>query len=361
MDKYVTKIDMKNNNSSQVLILKKIKPNSKILEIGSSIGYMTKFLKNELNCLVDIIEIDKEAGLKAKEFANKSFIGEDLGNVENYRWYEELKNEKYDYIILADVLEHLFDTKKILNHCYNILSDSGSILVSLPNISHNSIIINLLKNEFKYSKLGLLDETHIRFFTPSSFNEILKFCNLLPISLEGTYLLPQESEFKNDYSMLNPYQKFLMLNNEFGHLYQFIYEIKKTSFVEKNAISFTKNIKPLNFEIAELFIWEIFDNSYSENKKISLKYPLGIKKELIFDLQNFKNIIKLRFDPLKDLKFSPKIKAFEIFDDNSKKELLIEHSYKDIGGFLETGDDPQFEIRNFSSEIKRLEIIFEGI
>ena len=82
-----------------------------------------------------------------------------------------LTKEDFDLIICADVLEHLYDPWKILFALRNNLVPDGRILVSIPNIQHISIINNLLNGNWTYSKYGLLDATHIRFFTLS---EIIK-------------------------------------------------------------------------------------------------------------------------------------------------------------------------------------------
>ena len=70
----------------------------------------------------------------------------------------------FDYIIVADVLEHLINPLPVLNKLKNYLNKSGKIIISLPNISHCSIKLSLLNGTFNYYECGILDETHLRFF-----------------------------------------------------------------------------------------------------------------------------------------------------------------------------------------------------
>lgn len=62
-------------------------------------------------------------------------------------------------------MEHLHDPAEVLRRVKILLSDEGVILLSVPNIAHNAILLELMQNEFPYKKVGLLDDTHIHFFT----------------------------------------------------------------------------------------------------------------------------------------------------------------------------------------------------
>ena len=82
-----------------------------------------------------------------------------------------LKKECFDLIICADILEHLYDPWKILFDLRDYLTPDGKILASIPNVQYINHIINFLHGNWKYDDNGLLDVTHIRFFT---LNEIAK-------------------------------------------------------------------------------------------------------------------------------------------------------------------------------------------
>ena len=136
MGNYDFELDLKSVNTMSV-INEWIKKETNILEFGPANGRLTKYLKYEKNCTVTIVELDEESGKEAKQFATKSYIGKKYGDIENFYWTKS--KQKFDYIIFADVLEHLSNPQKVLEVCKNMLKPSGRILVSIPNVTHNSI------------------------------------------------------------------------------------------------------------------------------------------------------------------------------------------------------------------------------
>ena len=143
--KYDFDLDLTNSNSL-LLILEQIRRGSVVLEFGPANGRMTKYLKQELDCDVYLAEIDEEAGKQALLYGKDLVIGD----VENFEWFERYRDIKFDYIVFADVLEHLRDPKTVLDRCKLLLKHEGSVLLSVPNLAHNSVLINLMNNEFEY-------------------------------------------------------------------------------------------------------------------------------------------------------------------------------------------------------------------
>ena len=77
----------------------------------------------------------------------------------------------FDVISFADVLEHMYDPWEAMVLAKELLSERGKCVFQIPNMGHRSIIGGLLSNRFDYELMGLLDVTHIRFFTPGSFED----------------------------------------------------------------------------------------------------------------------------------------------------------------------------------------------
>lgn len=133
-----------------------------ILDVGCSKGKFLKLVKQKTNAEtwgIDMIETDKE---------NKEYIDNFIqGNVETV--LKELPNEYFDCITFNDVLEHLLEPKDILEKIVIKLKDDGIILASIPNFR---FIFNLyeilIKRDWQYKIEGILDSTHIRFFTKKS-------------------------------------------------------------------------------------------------------------------------------------------------------------------------------------------------
>jgi 2-polyprenyl-3-methyl-5-hydroxy-6-metoxy-1,4-benzoquinol methylase len=79
-----------------------------------------------------------------------------------------LKGRRFDYIFLLDVLEHLTDPSKVLQDLHQIADPETRIIISVPNVANIYIRLNLLFGRFEYSNRGILDRTHVRFFTKAS-------------------------------------------------------------------------------------------------------------------------------------------------------------------------------------------------
>lgn len=139
-----------------------------ILEIGSSTGYMSRaFLQND--CIVDTIEKDKKAFLKSPKEVRKKF----LQSIEDPN-VGKILNKDYDFIILADVLEHLVDPAKVLRILQKIATEKTQLLICMPNIASWIMRKQLfLKGDFEYRQSGLLDKTHLHFYTVNSLPKLL--------------------------------------------------------------------------------------------------------------------------------------------------------------------------------------------
>ena len=107
------------------------------------------------------LEINQNAAKIASKIANVR-----QGNIEDQQIPFE---EKFDYILFGDVLEHLRNPEGTISYCRKYLTSQGKIITSIPNLMHYSVIRELLKGNFEYTSTGLLDRTHIHFFT---YNEI---------------------------------------------------------------------------------------------------------------------------------------------------------------------------------------------
>lgn len=135
-----------------------------VLEVGCDMGANLLGIKNEyINCDIYGLEINNNSVEIGKHMADIRY-----GNVE-----EEKINfgVQFDYIIFGDVLEHLHNPQQVVRYCRKLLKENGRIIASIPNLMHISVMKQLLQGEFRYTDVGLLDKTHIHFFT---FKEIIR-------------------------------------------------------------------------------------------------------------------------------------------------------------------------------------------
>ena len=148
-------------------ILALIPQNAKsILDLGCGTGELGKALKQRQSCLVDGIEINKEAANAAKQ--NLDHVFTDNLN----RFDPSFLSRKYDTLIFADILEHLIAPWLVLKKFTSVLEDNGVVIASIPNIAHPWIVSQLQKGLFRYELAGLLDVTHLRFFTKTTIGQL---------------------------------------------------------------------------------------------------------------------------------------------------------------------------------------------
>lgn len=218
----MSKYNYLNRNGSHGIILEQIKPGSTVLELGCATGYMTKYMSEELGCVTDIVEIDADACKTASQYARNAFCG----NLDDNGWWAYYRREKYDYILFADVLEHLKDPYTVLDLAVTLLKDDGRVIISIPNVCHNDIIIQMYYNHWKYSGLGLLDNTHIRFWGKDELEGMVYGRGLMVENWKSVTVQTQCTEqrfpMKVDDDLINMLRK-----REYGDVYQWIVICRK--------------------------------------------------------------------------------------------------------------------------------------
>jgi len=229
------------NDSHSIIVNHILKDNKKgiCLDVGCNTGAIGNCL-SKFGYKVDGIEYDKYffEQLKANNFYNSiyNFSVSNFDSKEFIDFYNS--NVKYDYIIFADVLEHLVNPAEVLYKLSLKLKQNGKIIVSIPNIMHIDIISNLIDGKFNYNDEGILDNTHLRFFTDSSFIDMInnieqkEKINYAVKKIGVTKVMPTYVDKKN--SVL-----FNLKNNINDYsVIQYLYEISisknKQKRVEKN-------------------------------------------------------------------------------------------------------------------------------
>lgn len=168
------------------LIIKRIKNNSKVLDVGCSTGDLGKILIERKNCKVYGIEIKKEAAKIAMKKGYKKVIICDLDYVKKLPFPAKF----FNYIIFADILEHLKDPSNILKEFQTYLKDEGQIICSIPNICNWYSRLKIFFGIWKYERSGIFDQTHLRFFSVKTAHEFIKNSNLKIKEVEYTGNFP---------------------------------------------------------------------------------------------------------------------------------------------------------------------------
>jgi 2-polyprenyl-3-methyl-5-hydroxy-6-metoxy-1,4-benzoquinol methylase len=153
--------------------------NKRVLELGPAAGAFTRALVAQ-GCRVVGIEVDAAAAADVEGIAERVIVG-DLSDPEVVAG--AIDDERFDVVVGGDVLEHLPDPLRVLRACRDALKPGGYVVLSLPNIAHADVKLQLLDGRFPYRDTGLLDRTHLRFFTLEAIHELLHDAGLLPVDL----------------------------------------------------------------------------------------------------------------------------------------------------------------------------------
>ena len=214
---YDLTVDPDAENNTHAFALAMVGHNKRVLEVGCATGYFTKVLA-ERGCKVVGMEIDRDAAAVAEEWAERVVVG----NVGDPHVWESVDDESFDVITFGDVLEHLRDPLAVLQIAVRKLKASGFVVTSLPNVAHGDVRLALLHGSFQYRETGLLDRTHVRFFTLQSIRQMLREAGLVVVDTQRVVMPLFQSELglqREDYPDLVVEE--LQADTEF-ETYQFV-------------------------------------------------------------------------------------------------------------------------------------------
>jgi len=131
-------------------------------------------------------------------------------------------DQKFDVVVAADVLEHLYDPWNTLRRMAPLINPDGYLVISLPHVGHAAVMSCLINGDFEYRDWGLLDRTHIRFFGLKNIEALFAQASLKIIEARYVITAPEDTEFATGWSMLSaPVQEALMSSNH-SEVYQVV-------------------------------------------------------------------------------------------------------------------------------------------
>ena len=160
-----------------------------VLELGSATGYVTRLLSQERGCTVTGVEYMPEAAERARPFAQRLIVGD----VEAPEVLAQLTGP-YDVILAGDLLEHLRAPERLLAALRPALAPGGGWVISVPNVAHWSVRKELLLGRFDYTARGIMDRSHLRWFTRRSLARMLAAAGYRVQRLSGVYTLPLQDQ-----------------------------------------------------------------------------------------------------------------------------------------------------------------------
>jgi O-antigen biosynthesis protein len=159
------------DNCFNEYVFSEVNEKSTCLDVGCWTGNLGEELIRKKGCVVDGMDINEEALEKAKNRGYRNVFEVDLSSKGDLSEIQE----KYDFIIFSDVLEHLAEPGNALENMRGFLKDNGQIIVSVPNIAFLQVRLALLFGRFDYNPGGgIMDESHLRFFTLKSIRRLVR-------------------------------------------------------------------------------------------------------------------------------------------------------------------------------------------
>ncbi|KYC39083.1 methyltransferase [Scytonema hofmannii PCC 7110] len=170
-------------NLSVKKMLRLVGENKQVVDFGCATGYFARWLTHR-GCQVTGVEINSNAAQVAKSYCEQVIVAD----LDFTSLVEILPNQTFDVAVFGDVLEHLRDPWRVLQQARQILKPEGYVVVSIPNIAHGAIRLALLQGRFEYMAQGILDNTHLRFFTYRTVKELLESSGYFIDVMERTKL-----------------------------------------------------------------------------------------------------------------------------------------------------------------------------
>jgi len=178
----------------------------RVLDLGCACGDLGVVLKSAVAAEMFGVEYNAESAKIARDSGSyvvvKSIDIEQLRAVDVPAW-----QGYFDYVVCADVLEHLRNPTAALAEVVQFLKPGGSLIASIPNVSNINVKAQLLQNRFNYTPSGILDETHLRWFTRHSIGEMLADVRLKV--LQSAFTLADQAYWMeyDPWQRLSPYER----------------------------------------------------------------------------------------------------------------------------------------------------------
>jgi 2-polyprenyl-3-methyl-5-hydroxy-6-metoxy-1,4-benzoquinol methylase len=216
--KYDYQIDL-DDDSAQARVLRMVGQGKRVLEIGAGRGAMTRILREAFNCRMTALEIDEESIQVLTPLCERVF----RTDLNDPSWSQALQNEGgFDVVVVADVLEHLYDPWSALQQTKGLIGTDGYLVVSLPHAGHHAILASLLDENFEYRETGLLDKTHIRFFAMKNIQDLFDGSGLAIVDAQFVIRFPESTELSDSWGKIPASTRIALLRNKFGMVYQVV-------------------------------------------------------------------------------------------------------------------------------------------
>jgi 2-polyprenyl-3-methyl-5-hydroxy-6-metoxy-1,4-benzoquinol methylase len=215
---YARQVNPADVNNAHTLVGLMVPGGAQVLDVGAGVGAVARFLV-ERGCQVWGVEIDREAARQAARWC----VRVSVGDVEELDIEREFPDQSFTTILCLDVLEHLRDPVGTLRRLMQRLEPGGQILISLPNITHASVRLQLLHGQFPRTDVGLLDRTHLHFFDRAAALRLLSDAGLSVVEDLRVVKGPEETEIPLELGRLTDELVQAATDGPDAYTYQFVF------------------------------------------------------------------------------------------------------------------------------------------
>jgi 2-polyprenyl-3-methyl-5-hydroxy-6-metoxy-1,4-benzoquinol methylase len=203
-----TPFDFNDHNDSHVLAVASVPPGSRVLDVGCGDGFVAGLLKDR-GCTVVGIDVDPTAIEIASHACDRAVVVDLESHLEAQLaaifGADPDSPEQFDVVLFLDVVEHLRQPESVVSAITSTyLAPHGRAIFSIPNVGHGAVRLALLNGNFEYTEHGLLDYTHLKFFTRSSVRSLVAKAGLCPVVETTTQRAIDGTEIPVDLDQVDP-------------------------------------------------------------------------------------------------------------------------------------------------------------
>jgi SAM-dependent methyltransferase len=169
------------------------------------------------------IEYDAQSAEHAREWLEQLVIA----NLEHADWLECIAG-RFDIILAADVIEHLRNPAAVLRQFGDLLGDEGELVISVPNVGHAGVIAELLCGHFDYKETGILDETHLRFYTWKSLEAQLNEAGFEVVHRETVNAPGSHEQFFGHWVKLPVAMREMLERHPLANVFQYVVKARRS-------------------------------------------------------------------------------------------------------------------------------------
>jgi 2-polyprenyl-3-methyl-5-hydroxy-6-metoxy-1,4-benzoquinol methylase len=209
-------VDLDDLNSPHTLAVLSVAPGASVLDIGCGPGVVARALATR-GCRVWGLEIDPRKAALARHHCVEVVEAD----VESAPLSSLFGGMTFDAVLYLDVLEHLREPAPVLAGSTDVLAPGGSVLLSIPNVTHGALRLELLKGRFRYRNSGLLDRGHLRFFDAEAVHQVIRQAGLRPESTLRVIKRLDQTEFDVDLENVSSNLREMLERDADALTYQF--------------------------------------------------------------------------------------------------------------------------------------------